>query len=273
MTIIDTAAAKWTTDPRLQLAFPDLATFVQVELAERGTLNGSNGRLAAEARARRSTLAAARLEKLRRPYEPSPADSSAVERIGSRLVVWLFGPVDDPNDHPQHGAINPGSVAAGIRANRDADVLILRIASHGGRIAGADALIAAVLEFPGRSIAIVDREAFSAAGLVAIAADQTWMRQGSLWMAHRAITTAHGNSVDLHMAAHDLAQHDRGRVAWIASRRRLGIGTVRDLVHGETYLGADEAVRLGIAHRVIHALPFIGPTVTRHTAPQEQTAP
>lgn len=152
-------------------------------------------------------------------------------------------------------------------ADLDANArLSVRINSPGGIVADGLAIYNALRRHRGPSVAYVDAQAFSAASVIAMGADEIEMARASVMMVHGPSTIAAGKSEDMREAAKAL---DRMAVAMGAAYRGRGIDaeTVDAWLSDgkDHYFTADEAVSAGLADRISSALPIAA------TAEKEKT--
>lgn len=96
----------------------------------------------------------------------------------------------------------------------------------------------------------VDGIAASSASIIAMAADEIVMPANALMMVHNPWTFAMGNAKDLRKTADDLEQFEKALLSTYTARTGKTDQEVWDLVDGETWLTAQEAVDLGFADKV-----------------------
>lgn len=175
-----------------------------------------------------------------------PAADGVAAFDGARLVLWAWGAID---------LTWADEAAAALDRWPAAQAVILRINSHGGQHLAAEFVHKRLRQHRGRTIAVVDQACHSAAAIVAAGCDLTWMRKGATWMVHRVRIAVDGDSGELSRAAFDAREIDAQVARKIAGRRGLAFELVRELRDSARFVPADEAVRLGLADRVIHGLP------------------
>ena len=129
--------------------------------------------------------------------------------------------------------------------------VVLQVHSEGGSIFEALSMIDVLNAYSGRVKAIVSSMALSAASLILSAADEIEVTKNSYVMLH-----------DSHMENdEELTDTERGLLASLnermvelySARTRQPANEIRRLMQAETFLGADDAVRLGFADRVVDA--------------------
>lgn len=246
MTIESEAREIWRTTPALKLAHADLECFIDAHAVGRAQSVQRHRRAlqwGAEAVERSLEVARRRIEAIRAPAQSS--GSLHFDRHGHRAVLWAYGRLEDGFE-----------VVDTITANHDAASLTIRIASAGGLVDGAGAIRNAIDRFPGRTLAVIDAYAYSAASFIASAADRVLIRRSATWMAHPSWTTCTGNARALRDTADRLDNDDRLDAALYARKRRIGTDAMRELLESGRYLGADEALAAGVVDGVIHDIPI-----------------
>lgn len=116
----------WRQNPNLAFAFVDFNAFVEATATHRLDAFVEHGAMqsALETITNDSlVLARERLQFLRHPAQRS-ADCPVWERIGSRLIIWLYGPIGDTPC-----LANAETLCTALQAHRDAQAVVLRIAS------------------------------------------------------------------------------------------------------------------------------------------------
>lgn len=252
-TIEQQARAAWDSNPALRYAFADFGHFLQTRelLADarddelRELLPTLIGQREAELDAARHRMAL-----VRSPGEPQ-ASARHVERQGSRLVVWVYGRLTVDGRRGVSGA----EIQQALDTNRDAAGVIFRISSGGGHVDALQAIQTAIAQFPGRTIALVDHFAFSAAADLAVCCDRLVMRRNAVLMLHRIHQTVTGNCDELLAASRELRTEDaRMTTLLYQTRRRASLRVICEAVESARYIGAAEALALGLADAIAPAL-------------------
>ncbi|MEO6687873.1 MAG: Clp protease ClpP [Dokdonella sp.] len=258
------ARTVWDANPHLSLTHADFGEFEQsYALLYRDACRGLTGTLDrfGEHLDTQRALARARINLVRNPF--GTADEPLVtERKGNRLVIWIYGPIGEAPD-----AARADLIVDALKEHRDVAGIVLRIASAGGNVDKANAIAQAVVNHPARSIAIVDRFAYSGASLIASACNRVLMRRDATWMAHESWIQASGNADELLSILSGLRGSDMRMAGFCASRRVI---TNRDFYHlmkSGRYLTATEAHAAGVVDDVIPPLPinWDPPTDPRNT--------
>lgn len=259
--LLPAARRQWAQSPAIRAAHGTLCRYATT-LAElrMATGAGSAERVVARlsARAEQARVGAGVLARLRGGDAAAPP----YLRAGHVLHLYLLGPVmDDADGEHLTGLLDtptsvarPAPILAALEAHADAAVTVWHVDSMGGSVAALERLTAAMQTHRGRSIAIVETRAWSAACFLALAADKVWMRTGSTLQLHRARLSATGDHHALTATARELRIADGVLERQVARQRRLPHPVVAELMAGERYLPADEALSLGLADRVLPAL-------------------
>lgn len=175
-----------------------------------------------------------------------PAGTGVAQYSRGRLILWAWGAVD---------IMWADEVVAALRRWPDALAIIVRINSQGGQQVAAEFVRKWLQLQRARTIAIIDQHCHSAATLLAAGCDLTWARRGSTWMLHRVQIAIDGDTDALSSAAFEARQTDAQVARTIAGSRGLELEVVRALRDSARFVPAEEAFELGLADRVIHALP------------------
>jgi len=245
----DRAAQLWKTFPAIRYAFADLGALAQTQLS----IGAEIDEYAAEWRnelVRRCVAGAERLALVRDPAF-ARAQSNPIERNASALVVWLYGPV---TSNAKAGGCSAQSIARAIAEASTAKALVFRISSHGGSVEALKLIRNAVANFKGRTIAIVDHFAISAAADIACGCDRVVMRQNAVLKLHRSSVAVSGHCEDLTNEANALRSDDAFLARYLACKRRIALDTLSELIRADRYLSADQAKELGLCDAITRPL-------------------
>jgi ATP-dependent protease ClpP protease subunit len=121
--------------------------------------------------------------------------------------------------------------------------------SPGGSAIEGQAIYNALVAHPGQVTIYVDGVAASAGSLIAMAGDIIVMREGAMMMVHDPSTIGMGTARDLRTQADNLDKLSEQYRNIYAKRTGLDTGAVAKMMTAETWLDADEAVKLGFATR------------------------
>lgn len=123
----------------------------------------------------------------------------------------------------------------------------LRINSPGGSIIDGQAIIAALGRHKAGFTAWVEGLAASMASVIACAADQCFMSEGSMMMVHRASTVSIGDAETLRKDASLLEKFEKGLLNIYAAKTGMDIPDIEKMLAEETWMDATEAVAFGFA--------------------------
>ena len=242
----------WNASPHLALAFADVEHFIEASSAQsRGDVSRyvENATAWFDLTHQRTQAAVARI-RAARMLDTGSAGTPITERIGGRLVVWLYGSLG-----PRPALADADVICRAIEQNADAEIMV-RIASSGGLAEHGDRIATSLSLHPGMSVAIVDKYACSAATTVACACRRIRMRSDAVWMVHEASATTWGTAAEIHAAADALAAEDLKSEQHYSSTRGIATDVVRTAMREARYLSADEAMRIGFVDEIIPALPI-----------------
>jgi len=168
-------------------------------------------------------------------------------RIGNaeqdRAEVFIYGPIDDWD------GVSASAFVRELRAIT-AKAIDLRINSGGGLVFDAIAIYSALKNHPATVDVTVDGIAASAASFVAMAGDSIAIEKPAKMMIHDAMGLVVGNAGDLREFA-ELLDELSDTIAGIYADRAGGtVARWREAMRAETWYGAAEAVKAGLADRV-----------------------
>lgn len=136
-----------------------------------------------------------------------------------------------------------------------APVIHLRINSPGGEVYAARAMMQAIREHKSKVIAHVDGMAASAATFLVVAADESYIAEGSMFMIHNGWTIAAGNSKDFLSMAELLERLDQTIRQEYSSKTGTDMAEIKHMMDAETYFFGSEAVEAGFVDAVADASP------------------
>lgn len=155
-------------------------------------------------------------------------------------VLYLYDVIVDSDPWGMGGvsALDFVKTLAGMTA----PVIHLRINSPGGDVFAARAMAQAIKEHPSTIIAHVDGMAASAATLPVIAADESVISDGGLFMIHNAWTVAAGNAKDFGDMAKLLSRTDQTLFDDYSKKTGHSAEQIQQWMDEETYFYGQEAV-------------------------------
>lgn len=204
-----------------------------------------------EGQADAQSLASAKAGALR--LEQAHNATGLTQRRGKLATVLVYGSLVRGTSGP--GQISGADLTAAIEANADAQAIYFRISSEGGSTSALDDAGAALRRFHGRTIAVIDHFANSAAALFAIECDRVVIRRNASIMFHRMVAGLTGNCNQLRDFARSMSMMDATRLRAIL--RRVPARYRSDVTHAyenEIALSADEALTYRIADAIAPAL-------------------
>jgi ATP-dependent protease ClpP protease subunit len=177
------------------------------------------------------------------------------------MKLLIYGDIGDYGwlgDYSDTGSLD--IVAALDDFEMGDNYLDLRINSMGGQVNHGVTILNYVRQFANKQRAmnsefkvrtIVDGFAYSAASIVALAADpgEIIMNPGSMMMIHRAWFNTAGNALELRQAADYLEKTDGELAKLYATRTGKTPDEMEAMMDAETFFSADEAIALGLADK------------------------
>jgi ATP-dependent protease ClpP protease subunit len=198
------------------------------------------------------------------PYLQRLQKSARLSRIGAlyedgaQPTIWLYGPIVSES---RSDLVSPVSVrlalqSAAQRIDRG-ESLLLRVNSSGGCVTGGELIGQELRTFRPRTQirVLIDHFCHSAAALYILPqADVVVMRHGATLMLHETTWHHWGRASDCYRAARQQRQRDEREWREFAELRGIPYRRVRRLALNETYLTADQALRLGLVDEIAPAL-------------------
>jgi len=266
------ARAKWDATPVIRYGFADYTAFLQTEVIHHNVAPDMLvGMIDRRARVDelRAEHALERLRAVRDPLLAKPA-SPIYDRQGDRLTIWLYGRL--AFGEGKAGECGGARIVDAIVKNAHAKAIFFRISSPGGSTDAHDEVVDAIRAYRGRTLAVVDHFACSAAAQIAIACDRMVMRQNSLVMFHRPRGMASGDchvmdgeARRLRFKANGYRKEIMRRAPWDAHT------TIAAAIEDERYIGAEEALSLGLCHAIAPSLLGSDELIAATPRPQETT--
>lgn len=167
----------------------------------------------------------------------------------SRTTLFLFDAIASDRETAQvFGGTAPEDFARAVaQSTGDIDVYMN---CPGGCVFGGQAMAASLKRATGRVRVFVDGLAASAATVVAAAADEVIMSDGSFFMIHNAWTGTLGNARDMRETADLLDTIDKSLIDQYVARTGQPRDAIESMVNAETWLDATETVQKGFADRI-----------------------
>jgi len=123
----------------------------------------------------------------------------------------------------------------------------LRINSPGGNVFDGIAIFNDLLAHKGKVRVEVSGLAASIASIIAMAGNEIVVGPNAFFMVHNASTGLRGNRHDMREAADVLEQIDEAIARTYVGRTKVGIRAIKEMMDGETWLSAKDAVEKGFA--------------------------
>ncbi|AFM40326.1 protease subunit of ATP-dependent protease [Desulfosporosinus acidiphilus SJ4] len=143
--------------------------------------------------------------------------------------------------------VTPVAFAQDLKNLGDISQLNIYINSGGGDVFAGQAIYSMLKRHPAQKNVYIDGLAASIASVIAMAGDVVFMPKNAMLMIHKAWTMAIGNANDLRKLADDMDKIDESILTTYQAKTGLDPETITEMVNAETWLTADEAVKLGFA--------------------------
>ena len=141
-----------------------------------------------------------------------------------------------------------------MRQFANSSLINIRINSAGGSVFDAIAIYNYLLDMSCEIHVYIDGLAASAASLIVMAGDKVFMPKNALIMIHNPSSFIDGNSEDLKNAAETLDKVRNGMLEIYMAKTGMERGELIKMLDAETWLDADEALKLGFCDEIINAV-------------------
>jgi ATP-dependent Clp protease protease subunit len=132
----------------------------------------------------------------------------------------------------------------------DSADIVININSNGGDVFAGIAMYNTIKNHKGKTTINIDGLAASIASVIAMAGDEIIMPKNSLMMIHNAWTFAFGNASDFRKLADDMDKIGNSIIETYMSRTTESREAIQKLLDKETWLSADEALKLNLCTEV-----------------------
>lgn len=169
----------------------------------------------------------------------------SMEQAGSTVDIEIYG--DITSWEWLDSDMSSYTLAQRIKGLSDVDTINVGINSYGGEVSEGLAIYNALKNSPAKVVTRCDGFACSAASVVFAAGDERLMNDASLLMIHNAWTFASGDANALRKQADDLDKITSASVRAYMAIVSIEEDELKQLMDSETWIDADEAVRMGFA--------------------------
>lgn len=166
--------------------------------------------------------------------------------------------------------VTPTGIANELK-DANGDPVVVYVNSPGGDAYAGITIANQLTAYSGRVTAIIEGLAASAASIIITAADTVSMFTAAEIMVHEAAATMSGNSAELAATAAQLDQLSANMAKLYADRTGTPAREWRQAMQAETWFTADQAVKAGLADKVIPGKAAPKPTAQLKTT--NKTAP
>lgn len=171
-----------------------------------------------------------------------------------RLDLYIYGDVEGDSWDWWSGEVIESETSANhfrdaLAAHPDAKEIHIFINSYGGSVFEGTAIYNQLRRHPAQKIVHVDGFACSIASVIAMAGDRVIMPRNTMMMIHNMWMMAMGNAAELRKAADDLdVINTAGMQAYLQKAGdKLDADSLREMMDAETWLTAEDCIRLGLA--------------------------
>lgn len=133
----------------------------------------------------------------------------------------------------------------------NAKEITVRINSPGGDVFDGITIYNLLKQRKGRKVCIIDGIAASIASVIAMAADEVIMGEGTQFMVHKPWTGTMGNADDFEKTIQRLDDVEEQMISIYRNKTKMDRAEIRDLLRGETWMDADMAIEKGFANSKI----------------------
>lgn len=169
-------------------------------------------------------------------------------QAGAEAEVFIFG--DIVNTEWEKWDENDTTAKDLIDAIKGMGDFTLRVNSLGGSVPAGNAIYNAMRRHQGKITGVVEGMAASIASVILMACDRVIMPANSMLMIHKPWGWSAGNADDMRKYADTLDKWEQGLVSAYTEKTGMEADEVAQLMADETWMTADEAVKLGFADEI-----------------------
>lgn len=179
-----------------------------------------------------------------RVHAPAPKAKAGTANSGELYIY------DDIGAGWFGDGITAKDVAAKLEEMGSVSDLSIYINSPGGSVSEGVAILSLLERFSARKTVFVDGIAASIASVIAMAGDRVVMHRAATFMIHDPWTISIGNSAALRKEADVLDKLSDSILAAYSKKTGTKSDEIRELMHAETWMTAEEAVAHGFADEI-----------------------
>ncbi|MGR5866432.1 head maturation protease, ClpP-related [Bacillus cereus] len=168
------------------------------------------------------------------------------EAKADSLDITIYGDIGESWWSDSTSAVDIEKILKATSAN----VIHINLNSPGGDVFDGIAIYNQLKNHSAQVIITVDGLAASAASIIAMAADELIMNTGSMLMIHEASTWTWGTKLDIRKTLNALEGIDKSLADIYMTRYQGGRSEIETMITNETWFTANEAVEIGLAHKV-----------------------
>lgn len=183
---------------------------------------------------------------------------------GNSADIYLFGEIVSDGNQWSSSDTSATDFRDELTALGNVQAINLHINSPGGSVFEGLAIENMLKRNPATVNVYVDGVAASIASVIAMAGNKVVMPKNAMMMIHNAIGGVVGNAQDFRTYADTLDKVTASiRTAYLAKAPNLAEDKLIELMNGESWLNADEAVELGLADEIEDAKNYVASLQSR----------
>lgn len=157
---------------------------------------------------------------------------------------------DDIGENMFGAGITAKDVQAKLKELGSVETINVRINSQGGDVFDGITIYNQLRNSPARVEVDIDGGALSIASVIAMAGEEVRMAANAMMMIHEPWTGFRGNATEMRAMADRLDKVKDNLALTYSKRRDLNIDEVEAMMTDETWMKADEALRLGFIDKI-----------------------
>ena len=162
----------------------------------------------------------------------------------SGTSIYIYDVIDS------YWGVSAKDVISALATAGDENDVAIHLNSPGGDVFEGRAIMAAIKNHKGKTVAYIDSLAASAATSIALACDEVVISQGAFFMIHNASSAVWGDKNAMRDTADLLEKIEGSIIADYVGKTGATERQVVDWMNAETWFSADEAIAAGFCDRL-----------------------
>lgn len=168
-----------------------------------------------------------------------------------RAIILIYGVIGSDTDETDIDTTER-KIATQLQEMGDISEIEIRINSPGGIVYDGIAIYNILKNHNAKKTVYIDGLAASIATVIAMVGDEIIMGKGTTFMIHNPSTITGGESKDFKKAANTLEKHEENMLdIYSGKNKKITREQIRTLMQEETFMTAEEAVKLGFATSIV----------------------